>query len=350
MVFEEICLPLQPKIVMKKVESGMKKALLACCVVLSTTILMPSCLGDDDDVTLYDDVAITAVTLGTLNSYLTTTASDGSDSVYKHSYGGSTFKIAIDQLGHRIWNVDPLPLGTDLKHVVCTVTAKNNGVVALLSLDSDSLKVVTTTDSIDFSIPRTLRVVSSDAKHWRDYVMTLTARQQAAGELTWTAADAALMPAEPVVDSIDVTRIDADASLVPQLALTGVTWQGRGNVEYTLWAGLTAETDTAMTLWRRLRDADHEGNWVLMTQTEDNPYYLPAAQMVLVYTNSNLLALCSDGTVYYSENQGITWKTDEKLTMPADFGGAPMRAVTDSEGYLWLQDATGRVWRGEISK
>lgn len=350
MVFEEICLPLQPKIVMKKVESGMRKALLACCVVLSTAILLPSCLGDDDDVTLYDDVAITAVTLGTLNSYLTTTASDGSDSVYKRAYGGSSFQMAIDQIGHRIWNVDSLPLGTDLKHVVCTLTAKNNGLVAILSTSSDSMKLVTTTDSIDFSVPRTLRVISSDAEHYRDYVMTLTARQQETGRLVWAEADAALMPAEPTVDSIDVTRLDADAALVPQLALTGVTWQGRGNVEYTLWAGMTAETDTAMTLWRRLRDASHEGNWVLMTQAEDNPYYLPAAaQIALVYTNGKLLALSSNGNVYSSEDQGLTWKTDEKLTMPEDFGGAPMRAVTGN-GFIWLQDGTGRVWRGYISR
>jgi hypothetical protein len=314
-------------------------------------MLMPSCLGSDDDVTLYDDVAITSVTLGTLKSYQTTTASDGSDSVYRRSYGGSSFKMVIDQLGRRIWNADSLPIGTDLKHVLVTITAKNNGLVTIKSTTSDSLSLVTTTDSLDFSVPRTLRVVSSDGNHWRDYVMTLSARQQAAGQLVWTAADATLMPEAPAIDSIDTNNLDADATLVPRQALTGVSWQGRGDVEYTLWAGLTAETDTAMTLWRRLSDAGHEGTWVLMNQAEDNPYYLPAAeQMVLAYVNGNLLALYSDGAIYISKNQGITWMTDEKLAMPAGFGGAPMRAVTDSEGRLWLQDGTGKTWSGTMSR
>jgi hypothetical protein len=35
--------------------------------------------------------------------------------------------------------------------------------------------------------------------------------------------------------------------------------------------------------------------------------------------------------------------------MPEGFGGAPLKAVV-SEGYLWLQDGKGRVWRGVMNK
>lgn len=331
--------------------NGMKKAMMACCVMLLTSMLLPSCLSDDDDVTLYDDVAITSVTLGTLNRYLTTTASDGSDSVYKRTYAGSTVRLVIDQIGHRIYSATPLPMGTDLKHVVCTLTTKNNAIVAEKSLTSDSLRVVSSTDSLDFSVPRTLRVYATDGEHYRDYVMTLTVREQEAGTLVWTADDGQMMPeAAATPDSIDLMRLDADASLVPTLGLTGVTWQGRGNVEYTLWAGLKAETDTAMTLWRRLRDEGHEGQWVLMTQAEDNPYYLPAApQVALAYVGGYLLALTSNGTIYRSQDQGITWRTDDKLQMPEDFQGAPMTVVSDGNT-LWLEDGGGKKWSATISR
>ena len=329
--------------------NGMKKAMMACCVMLLTSMLLPSCLGDDDDVTVYDDVAITSVTLGTLNRYLTTTASDGTDSVYKRSFAGSTIRLVIDQIGHRIFCANPLPMGTDLKHVVCTLTTKNNAIVAEKSITSDSMRVVSSTDSLDFSVPRTLRVYATDGEHYRDYVMTLTVREQEVGTLVWTADDEAQMPEAMAIDNIDMSRLDADASLVPTLGLTGVTWQGRGNVEYTLWAGLTAETDTAMTLWRRLRDEGHEGQWVLMTQAEDNPYYLPAStQVALAYVDGYLLALSSNGTIYRSQDQGITWRTDEKLQMPEGFQGAPMTVISDGSN-VWLQDGGGKKWSGAIS-
>ena len=40
----------------------MKKVMMACCVMLMTSVLLPSCLGDDDDVTYYDNVSITSFT------------------------------------------------------------------------------------------------------------------------------------------------------------------------------------------------------------------------------------------------------------------------------------------------
>lgn len=368
---------------MKKVESGMKKALLACSVVLSTTILMPSCLSDDDDTTLYDDVAITSATLGTLNRYLTTTGSDGRDSVYKRSYSASTLKLVIDQLGGRIYCEKPLLLGTDLKHVVCSLATKNNALVAIKSTTSDSLTIVTTKDSIDFSVPRTLRVISSDTEHWRDYVMTLTVRQQEAGVLTWTEKTGEVAEADiNLVSYPDISQVvgyangetygygwdghlkvsrdggdtwtdeqlDAPEELLPRQRLTFATWATANNVDYALMAGVLDEGDTTMTLWRKLIDHGREGRWVYMTPAEDNPYLLPAMEQVtLTYCAGYLLAAGSNGTIYRSQDQGITWKTGEQLTMPADFGGAPFQ-LSSRDDVLWLKDKNGRTWQGVISE
>jgi len=330
----------------------MKKIFLASWVMLVAVLLLPSCLkSDDDDVSLYDDVAVTSFSLGTLNRYVTTTLSTGSDTTYKVSFAGSAYKVAIDQLGGRIFNSDSLPTFTDLKHVVCTLVTRNSALITLKSLTSDSVFVYSSADSIDFSQPRTFRIFSTDGEHYRDYVVSLSVRQNEAGKLLWTAVDRAQMPAADVVaDSIDASQIDADASLLPVMSLAYVSWTGSNNMQYALWAGLRSETDTAMTLWRKVWDDGHAGRWTYMTQAEDNPYYLPAmTQVALVYCGGQLLALGSNGTVYNSTDQGITWKTDSKLTLPDDFGGAPLTAVV-KDGWLWLQDGNGQVWRGVLTK
>lgn len=316
-------------------------------------LLLPSCLGNDDDATVYDDVAVTSFTLGTLNRYVTKTTSAGNDTTYKVSYTGSLYKMAIDHVGCRIFNNDSLPIGTDLKHVVCTLATRNSAVIAVKSLTSDSVFSYSSKDSLDFSVPRTFRIFSTDGKHYRDYTVTLSARQHEAGTLVWTSmtGSSLLGPTfNTEADSIDLTNIDSDASLVPQLRLAYVGWDAANDMHYDLWAGLRAETDTAMTLWRKVSDSEHAGQWVLMTQAEDNPYYLPAMEQVaLVYYDGSLLALGSNGTIYQSRDQGITWKTDSNLTMPDGFSGAPMKAVV-SDGWLWLQDRRTNTWRGYLTK
>ena len=319
--------------------------------MLAVVLLLPSCLKSDDDVTYYDDVAITSFTMGTMTRYVTTTTSEGKDTTYKVSYAGSAYKVAIDQVGCRIFNSDSLPVGTDLTHVVCTLATRNGAVAFLKSLVSDSLFAYSSADSIDFSQPRTFSVWSTDGEHHRDYVVSISARQNEPGVLKWTALLDARMPAsDETVDSIDVTQLDADVSLLPKLSLAYVSWTAANDVHYDMWAGLRAETDTAMTLWRKVSDAGHAGRWVYMTLSENNPFYLPAMEQVaLVYYGDRLLALGSNGNIYQSRDQGITWKTNSNLTMPAGFGGAPLKAVV-SDGRLWLQDGTGKIWSGTVSK
>jgi hypothetical protein len=147
-------------------------------MILVASAMLLSCLGSsDNDVTEYSDTAITAVTLGTLNRYIhSTSANTGNDTIVKSTLAGSTYKITIDQLNHKIYNQDSLPVGTDLKHVtLSTLNTKNSGVASIKSLISDTLFYISTTDSLDFSQPRTLRVIATNGIDYRDYTMTLAA-------------------------------------------------------------------------------------------------------------------------------------------------------------------------------
>ena len=125
-----MCVHLQPKMIK---ENGMRRFFLRFCVLLTCVATLTSCLKDDEvDYSGYTDVAITQFTLGTLNRYVHTTSSKtGNDTTVVNTVTGSNYKMTIDHLNQRIYNVTPLPVGTDAKHVICTIGTKNGGVVAL---------------------------------------------------------------------------------------------------------------------------------------------------------------------------------------------------------------------------
>ena len=142
----------------------MKRIFKLLSMMLAVSTALSSCLGDDEEtfITTYRDMMIETFTLGTLNRYQTYTSSTGSDSVVKTMFSGSQYPMTIDHVNRIIYNQDSLPMGTDTRHVICTITAKNNGVVYLKLLDRDSLYYHNSTDSVDFSVERIFRVYAID--------------------------------------------------------------------------------------------------------------------------------------------------------------------------------------------
>ena len=62
--------------------------------------------------------------------------------MYLRTLNGSQYKFKIDQVNHLIYNTDSLPTGTDVAHVVCTITSASNGLVTIKDVDSDTIRVV----------------------------------------------------------------------------------------------------------------------------------------------------------------------------------------------------------------
>ena len=86
------------------------------CLLLMAALLFVSCLDDDytDDITLYDDNAITQFNLTTAKLTVHTTTSGGEDSTYViHTETVADYPFYIDQLKGEIYNVDSLPKGID---------------------------------------------------------------------------------------------------------------------------------------------------------------------------------------------------------------------------------------------
>lgn len=370
----------------------MRKFLQAFYGMLVAVWVLTSCLGSSESSsTTYNDVSIATFTLGSLNRYLHTTTKDGLDSVYKVVYSAANYKMAIDQIKHTVSNADSLPLGTDAAHVVCTVTAENNGVVFLKSTTSDSVAYFRSgSDSVDFSQPRVFRVYANDGSAYRDYTVSLSVRQQKAGVFQWTVANAGDFPAAGddserqkaeaagmtylgktyveayamsssgrIMESEDggltwhEDALDSDPSLLPTSSLAYTAWELDIITDYALLVGQSPDKGSAMTLWRKLADYDMGGQWVYMPLAEDNPYYLPRMDYVaLAYYDQQVLAFGCDGHIYISRDQGITWKTSSGYTYPEGFTATTgYKVAVSDDDELWLVDpATGKAWRGSLTK
>lgn len=167
----------------------MVRKILRLCVALSTVLVFGSCLGSDDDneVEYSDDAALQSFTLGSsINRYYYVRSSSGNvDSLVSRTFSGATYAFSIDHQRGLVYNTDSLPYGTDLSHVLCTATAYNNGVVTIKNVGSDTLRYVTSTDSIDFSVPRELQVYSQSRTAMRRYTVVLAAHQVPTDTTLW---------------------------------------------------------------------------------------------------------------------------------------------------------------------
>lgn len=367
-------------------------------MMLIALLALASCLGDNEtSVEAHSDTAITAVTLGTLNKYTYTTSSKtGNDTIIKTTLTGSSYRLTIDQLGFKIFNRDSLPMGTDLEHVTLSaLNTKNNGVAFIKSLISDTLFYISTTDSLNFTQPRTIRVIASNGIDYRDYTMTLSASTTKGTTFGWQLVredselagwtDKRLVAIDDTVmlkatDYLGATghelfsfgedgrlkvsndegatwrdeTLDESENLMPTSAIAMVSWKyaPADSTDYILLAGNNEQDSVNVVLWRKLsRYHDNgqptEGKWVYMPVDGYNVYTLPRQEYLsMTYYNNNVLAVGSNMVLYISRDQGITWKTKSIYALPKQIEGTRAAIAADSRERLWLVTDSGQLWMG----
>ena len=290
----------------------MMKKFFSLLIAAVAAMSLTSCLTDtDDEVTYYDDTAITAFSLGTINRYLHTTASDGSDSIYVKKITGSNYTCYIDQVNSLIYNPDSLPKGCDPAHVICTITTKNGGVVTLYKKNmwgQDSLAYYSSTDSIDFSNPVTMMVYSNSGKACKEYKVTLNVHQQTGNEFAWGYS----------------TANGADMLGARRFAQLGET----------MWLFCQGN---AQTVGYRLSD----GQWQQATTINDADAYKSMTTL-----NGHLYTLV-DGNVCSTTN-GTDWSTlatPDGIKQLLGCSGARLYALTDN-GIAYTTD--GQTWTDDV--
>ena len=336
----------------------MNKYISALCALIIGTLSLTSCLNssDDSDITYYNDTAITAFSLTTVNRYIHTTSKSGNDSVYKKTLS-SPVKFHIDQYKRVIYNTDSLYADCDLSHVLVSIGAKNNGYVVIKSLTSDTLFNYYSTDSLDFSQPREIRAYANDGTGYRAYQVEINKHQAVTDKILWEKMSVGSYPTdnekkrwEEIVAANDQLGPFIGAGTMEAYAfnkdMTAIMVSKDGGVE---WTADSLDSDASFLPKESFAFVSYPFTTNEQTDYQIlayNRYYLPAMiDFSLVYFHGNVLAIDSNW-IRISRDGGVTWKTSEGMQLPSDnlFG---VEACTDDKGALWLKDKnTDEVWRG----
>ena len=272
-------------------------------VITCFVLVFVSCIKDDE-VENSPTCVITSIAVNDITTYLTTKASDGTDSLYTRTISGSNIKFNIDQVNGRIYSIDSLPSWTNLKRVVASFSYVGE-LYAMWSADSTYYPISNGKDSLDLSTPLDLLVVATDgisSKHYTAVIYRYTAN---ADSLLWS---------EP-------TYFDFLPTSSPKLITA--------NNRHYLFADQDGKPSVSY--------CDVEGSaWLSYPELTTTATHLDCQS--IQYFNDKFYALDTDGTIYASTD-GVTWdaastRTVQKL-LAADrfylyaFDGSQIIATTD---------------------
>ena len=277
--------------------------------MIAMVCLLASCLSNDDETVTYNDTAVTSFTLGSIRCYRTVKTAAGKDSTYSYSYSGSSVRVYIDQVNRRIFNEDSLAVGSDLSRVITTISTKNNGVALLKNLDDGNWTLYSSSDSIDYTKERVLRVVSSDGQHSTDYTVNIVCHKEFADSFSWS-------------------RMPGDARIA---AFTKMRAAQAGGLVYLMGT----DDSGAMTL---LRSADGSA-WTACA--------MPATDMMgaTMAGVGGELKVYAAGTLYSTED-GETWTaTTPSVPLKTLAGGcgSEMYAI-GTDGKIMVSGDGGTTW------
>lgn len=376
-------------------------------IMLTAVLAMSSCIkSDESETTLYGDAYITAFSLGTLNRYLHTTSAAGTDSIYKVAVTGSSYKFKIDQVNRLIYNTDSLPVGTDVAHVICNISTRNNGLAVIKDVSSDTLRYYSSSDSIDFTQPRDIRVYASDGSGYNTYTIHVNVHQEEGNKFVWQQTDNnwtpdvtpqnlpqgikqrigsssteqyalsddnRLMVSKDNGETWQEETLDDDAALLPtqDIAIVSYPMNMNDSTDYVVMVGNRNPNDypqeTTAMVWRKIVDYSKNApaaRWTYMERSDNSLLTLPRLQnLTIAKYDDGILALggagiggCTLGAytqIYQSRDNGITWKYNSRYQLPEGFdkSAASVQMTTDEDNFLWLHcSGTGQVWRGRLNR
>lgn len=304
----------------------MKRKFFAFIALITATLSLSSCLSSDDDLNVEytHDTAITAFSLGTLDQWGKT--KDGTkDSLYKAVVAGANYKFYIDQAQRLIYNVDSLPCGVRDTAILATISSKNSSPILLMDINkTDSVAgYYSSSDSINFSKPRFIRVYSSDYSAYAQYKVTVNVHKELPYEFKWhelaqnnsQLTEFSDLKAVACGDYIYVFGKTAEGTKVLKFAIND------GNAWSSIMMNVSLSSDayqSAVALDGKLYIADggkvyasaDAATWKVVSENPDITQLIGASSKYLyAYTAAGISV---------SKNQGASWE-QEKLDTDAAY-------------------------------
>lgn len=364
------------------------KTLTFLLTTLTTGGLFTACMNDDTTQTeVSNECVLTGMRMGHITRTLTTRTRDGKrDSTYNVTVTAANYPLTIDQQRNLIYNVDSLPMHTNLKKVMIG-TLTTIGGYTLKSLTTGNDTVLSLKDTLDFSQPRDITIHGADGVSKRTYRVELRAHREEGDSVVWTSHTAAEWAAQnfeipaagtftalgrtyalesspwalvsKLSDGSDVQAeaFDTPAEVSPFTHMTGAARSTRtnSNLQEVL---LYAHAGSKAVLYKRYIDATgkYTFKWTYLPPIDDEKYVAPLLSQarLLAFDDGYLLAgldAAGQVVVKYSLDRGRTWKDHPSLRLPAGLPvAATFEAALDDHNNLWLRINGTDVRRAHLNR
>lgn len=236
--------------------------------------------------------------------------------------------FSIDLIKGQIYNATPMPYGTKVTALTPVITSLNGFSVAELTVkragksDTTYNYITNSSDTIDFTNPVKLRVVSPDGLCERTYTITVNVYAENTDSLAWDQLDRRTLPSSfPYPTEQHTVRQNNTLHCL-------TAYQGAYCMA-TLQGSLDAITGSGSDL----------GEWDKKTIT------FPASPRLSTFTATDdaLYIICEDGLLYRSTDTGATWTSTGRAwsTIYGGYGTTLTGAATDNSGNWTLQTYPG---------
>lgn len=148
----------------------------------------------------------------------------------------------------------------------------------------------------------------------------------------------------------------SDLDMLPETNIATVSYVSKTNpaMRNAVMCGLTSANSDNAVVWYKVSSANESINqkWNYVQVAADNVYACPKLDnLSIICHNAEMYAIGGNNAgIYVSADNGISWhlQTKKKL-LPADVAGQSTPAsMVAGNGYLWLIQSGGKVWRGKI--
>ena len=148
----------------------------------------------------------------------------------------------------------------------------------------------------------------------------------------------------------------SDLDMLPETNIATVSYVSKTNpaMRNAVMCGLTSANSDNAVVWYKVSSANESINqkWNYVQVAADNVYACPKLDnLSIICHNAEMYAIGGNNEgIYISADNGISWhlQTKKKL-LPAEVTGQSTPAsMVAGNGYLWLIQSGGKVWRGKI--
>ena len=162
----------------------MKRNLATYFALFSLVFVAISCgSSDEEEYELSPYAMLKSFSLGNIRSAYPSFTSTGEDTLVLKTVQMTAFPLTINQVTGEVYNNDSLPFATNISKVVTQFSV--NGVASIYVDSLDSYEHISSTDSLDFTSPRKVRIYSEDAEFYKDYTIKINVHQVDPELMVW---------------------------------------------------------------------------------------------------------------------------------------------------------------------